>query len=34
MTNQLADLFCVSRETVRRDLLEMEETGSLRRCRT
>ena len=31
MTNQLADLFSVSRETVRRDLLEMEETGSLTR---
>ncbi|SMO90515.1 DeoR/GlpR family DNA-binding transcription regulator [Paracoccus laeviglucosivorans] len=31
MTNQLADLFNVSRETVRRDLLEMEETGSLTR---
>ncbi|MTD98808.1 DeoR family transcriptional regulator [Paracoccus sp. YIM 132242] len=31
MTNQLAALFGVSRETVRRDLLEMEQTASLMR---
>ena len=29
LTNQLADLFGVSRETVRRDLLDMEATGCL-----
>ena len=31
MTHQLAELFGVSRETVRRDVLEMEERGSLTR---
>jgi len=31
VTNQLAELFGVSRETVRRDLLEMEKTASLMR---
>lgn len=30
-TNQLADLLKVSRETIRRDLLELEESGSLNR---
>lgn len=31
LTNHLADLFDISRETVRRDLLEMESMGSLTR---